>query len=687
MNYAQDRLDRRELQQQLVRESPDHTKYGQLCLRRGWNRHALYHYGRAWYHTPCDGIKLGDYVQMMEIYGYPEIALLTIFFYRTLSSNSAYKSGSQDEEEYLQTLLTPPPQVVDHETEDDDVHHNKNDLSHEEMMGRHCGCRDGLCGRSISNWLPMPHTAMANIIEQLSRYLQEHHSYNNDTFSSFAFKHHPSRTTAATFVPPPTAHELLGDWWSSDRLLQKVTPFITGSQQRIPALFQFWSPDTPTTASSETLLSSHNSVSFQSPPEPTYRTLPSVVQLLAAKLSYLVLPCLAMEAIVHLRYQQQQQQNLSMNDWDQLPIQYKSHWAYYIFLEALVLGERMKPSRRRQLKYQHVALWDRHWGIQLDILDATNDQIDPPQPSSLSSQPDPQQEDNLVHDFIKQLQHLVEEIYQRSDDVDHNGHLPRPMYLTPVLDGSRWSQHHHRPLFFVGDSHVLSLAWQSIHLPTDRMGSITEPRTIVPMVITGLKAWHVRPETRFFTNTCLHTMLRRIPRHVQTIVVSAGEIDCREGMGGQLLQGYTQKCDEHVKATVAAYVSSLVHIIRLPSNSISQILIAPVAPHIERNKGRVVGHASRRETIRVWNDELRCQLQQQHNDTMLYLLDYIDQIQVPIKKSIDIGCSTTCTTSTTNNVQYALNPIFNADSTHMNAAFAPILQEAIIQCQCDLSKL
>ena len=182
-------------------------------------------------------------------------------------------------------------------------------------------------------------------------------------------------------------------------------------------------------------------------------------------------------------------------------------------------------------------------------------------------------------------------------------------------------------------------------------------------------------------------MLRRIPRHVQTIVVSAGEIDCREGMGGQLLQGYTQKCDEHVKATVAAYVSSLVHIIQLPSNSISQILIAPVAPHIERNKGRVVGHASRRETIRVWNDELRCQLQQQHKDTMLYLLDYIDQIQVPIKKSIDIGCSTTCTTSTTNNVQYALNPIFNADSTHMNAAFAPILQEAIIQCQCDLSKL
>ena len=764
MNYAQDRLDRRELLLSVLQKHRDddtndpsrsthhdtgnhttsvvdHTKYGQICMMLGWNLHALYHYGRAWYEEPTNCYKLGDYVQMIEMYGYPEIALLTIFLYRTLTTtipsskpktsqnhNSTSKNNNDDDDDdddnnnTIRTLLVPPPLLDDtndirsppHVVDSGDSQipisgttttgNHYELLSADEMMGYHCGCQDRLCGQSPTNhssqifpcWIPMPHTAMKDIIAQLQSYSQQtmvlqYQYQQNDTH----VLQQPS-----TSLLPPTSHEMLGDW--TDSLPTHMTTFVAASKRRIPTLFQFWDSDVMST-------SSQNAAAITTMPQ--YRTLVPVVQLLCIKLLYLVVPSLAMEATIHLRYQQQQLQRFVNQDmeeqirttkkeWDTLSIQYKSHWAYYVFIEALVLGERIKVARRRQMVYQHIALWDRLWGMNPIRIVENNSttKVDPnksddnastTQIDSTSAPTNKENHIDVVNDFIYKLQSLVDEIYindfHNYDRSETQTCLPSPVHLPPILEYPRSSlPSQHRALYVIGDSHVLSLAWQSIDIPISRRDTDTEPRLIVPIVITGLKAWHIRSETRFFTNTCLHTMLCRIPPDVQTIIVSAGEIDCREGMGGPLLQGYTQECYEHVKATVATYISSLAQIVQLPSNSISQILITPVAPHIERNKGRVVGQASRRETIRVWNDELRRQLVQHHKT--MYLLDYIHQIQIPIKKSNDDGHRTTRTESQANDV-YALNPIFNADSTHMNGAFAPIVQEAIIRCPCDLSKL
>ena len=79
-------------------------------------------------------------------------------------------------------------------------------------------------------------------------------------------------------------------------------------------------------------------------------TLEPVLQLLLVKLLYVTMPALAAEAVVHLQFESTLAQD------------YKSHWAYYVMIRALVLGERIKPHRRLKMSNQyHVPVWDLLW--------------------------------------------------------------------------------------------------------------------------------------------------------------------------------------------------------------------------------------------------------------------------------------------------------------------------------------
>eukprot|EP00977_Amphora_coffeiformis_P018384 scaffold6438_cov181-Amphora_coffeaeformis.AAC.11 len=216
------------------------------------------------------------------------------------------------------------------------------------------------------------------------------------------------------------------------------------------------------------------------------------------------------------------------------------------------------------------------------------------------------------------------------------------------------------PIYLVGDSHVLSLAWQIVGIPKQK-GVLR--RQIVPVIITGLKAWHVRKTTRFFSRYNLMKMLHRLPTaKSQSILFSAGEIDCREGLGGPQLQGYENACLDHVKRTVRVYIEALRE---LAEETGKQILVLPVAPHGYRKTGRVTSQQSRRETMQAWNQELRAALPLQG----VYLLDYVDSLLHPDEEG------------------FVLNPAYNADGTHMNSGFWPLLTQSMVDCNCDLSLL
>jgi hypothetical protein len=191
-----------------------------------------------------------------------------------------------------------------------------------------------------------------------------------------------------------------------------------------------------------------------------------------------------------------------------------------------------------------------------------------------------------------------------------------------------------------------------------------QPRTFVPVLVTGLKAWHTRPQTQFFTHTCLRRSIERIPIG-SLVLISAGEIDCREGMGGPLLEGYTDNCLQYVQATVQEYVHALAS---WPGRR-HRLFVLPVAPHLRRTaKGRAQGQASRRRTMRVWNEQLRASLappREPPNQNLAYL-DYVDRLVASADNPDDQD-------------DFCLRKVFNADGTHLNSAFLPLLLAAISQ--------
>jgi len=198
----------------------------------------------------------------------------------------------------------------------------------------------------------------------------------------------------------------------------------------------------------------------------------------------------------------------------------------------------------------------------------------------------------------------------------------------------------HPRLYYIGDSHILSLAWRSIRV-NDKMYQVH------PCLVTGLKAWHVCNESRFFTTTTWYTTLSRLQG--QTVLVSAGEIDVREGLNQKNDDGGSLDCHEpRLRSTVNAFCQGL---LEASEKYRIRFGVVPVAPHAYNNKGRVHGRQARRETTRMWNTTLREYLPRGN----VYFLDYEESLG---KDGI-------------------LHPELDADSTHMNAGFVPFLEQAI----------
>eukprot|EP00984_Skeletonema_dohrnii_P008349 scaffold3049_cov122-Skeletonema_dohrnii-CCMP3373.AAC.10 len=317
--------------------------------------------------------------------------------------------------------------------------------------------------------------------------------------------------------------------------------------------------------------------------------------------------------------------------------EYKSHNAYLVFIRSLVLGERIKKHRVGKVIH-HTPIWDTVFGL-----------LHESEEDALTCQSDAQKGKSLSHYFKEVIR----------DCSNKSSHI-LPQSISP-----------HPPIYVVGDSHVLSLAWQTLRINDINSGTYKQ-RTATPFPATGVKAFHLRSSTQFFTHYNLHALLRRLPNQdlTRTIILSAGEIDCREGIGGTLLKGYYSSCNDAVEDTVRKYLSAA-STIALKYNL--QVLIMPVAPHAYRSikNGKSVGRAKRRETMYLWNKVLRSELQAS-KWTNVFLLDYEESLQYQ---------------DHTSPVGYSLNPCYNADYTHTNNAIVPLVAEAIQNSGCDLNFL
>lgn len=555
MNYAEDRLDRRArhvdssskdglwADYQEAIEKNEHELLGRTLRDVGWCRHAAFHAGLAWKHSYN---KVGDYAQMLEFAGCPELGVLALLYYRSgrrvFVNEAPANLPSRADDIDPQWLRQNPPPTSD------------------------CGCGFPECGSRL--WF-VPESEMHPVVDALCRYDEQCQHRMADM---------------------PSSYTVLASLAKSQHL---------DISHDIPELLQFWKTDKSN----------------------GFMALDPVLQLLLVKLSYITVPALAAEAVVHLNFENPR---ALAND-------FKSHWAYHVMIRAVVLGERIKPARRLMLADSyHVPVWDLLWGKDGRMVDRMVD-------GSFVTFPTSQ--------------------IQWSEVVTRILNVP----ILPPVQWSLPSTLQHRPLFVVGDSHVLSIAWTTVYTPSG------EPRLIVPLVVTGLKAWHTRKETFFFAHSLLHSYLGRLPSDSRTILLSAGEIDCREGIGGPLLEGYNLDFSTHVHRTVQEYVKA---VSELAQQYALQILVMPVAPHAHRSdrNGKAAGRAFRRRVMQAWNKEMRMALPNGN----VFLLDYEE---------------TLCRKEPSSSVGYVLNPAINLDGTHTNNAILQHLEFAMEHCGCDTSLL
>ncbi len=632
MNYAEDRLDRkaRHSNEKTLQEAHEYLKKDEISEKvkghelagktlrdAGLSPQATFHYGMAWLMTCCwndedvsksceedlrdvgsrEGKAVGDYAQMVELAGFPEVGVLSLLFHRL--------GGG--------ALIDDRPFTDDHL--DEKISDTENIFSdkHEDRTKRNCGCGMVACGAS-SCFVPSQ-MATSSLFQELLNSFQSLENYlKNPSFGE--------SSNAASLLE------------AVSKATQKKNPVRVNpvTPPHIPIQLRFWE---------------------EASEHPTTRTIPHLLQILLMKLLYsapigsafLYLAC---ESIRHISISLPVSSKLGRK----FAQTHKSHWAYYILVYKVVLGERIKKHRRGTAVPYHYPVWDiihaldqRKFGkiqnsgresSRLDRIDAT--------------------------DLATHLNALFQKLCQCYNYQDHLVKFAIPVGLPRVNS--------EKTIFAIGDSHVLSIAWQTLHIND---GNHEMHRIVVPCPITGLKAWHTRKENHFFTKHNLESCLQRLPKSCRSIILSAGEIDCREGIGGTLLEGLYNDCNDAVRNTVKEYVDAVTF---LAKQYDLQILLMPVAPHAYRSEknGRAMGRGLRRQRMLLWNNTLRefCHFQKEGDDKQnIFLLDYEEGLRVENDESP---------------VGFVLNKNFNADFTHMNSAFLPLLEKSIIEsnCNCDL---
>jgi len=58
-----------------------------------------------------------------------------------------------------------------------------------------------------------------------------------------------------------------------------------------------------------------------------------------------------------------------------------------------------------------------------------------------------------------------------------------------------------KPLYVCGDSHCAPLAWQSVQFQGEK-------HQLHPLLVTGMKIWHLRPDSSFYNKVQFYNVLK-----------------------------------------------------------------------------------------------------------------------------------------------------------------------------------
>ena len=131
----------------------------------------------------------------------------------------------------------------------------------------------------------------------------------------------------------------------------------------------------------------------------------------------------------------------------------------------------------------------------------------------------------------------------------------------------------HAPLYVLGDSHVLSSAWQTVVLRGER-------RTLVPLLVTGIKGYHLRPGAAFYTRAHFKAAVSRLPPG-SSVVTLLGEIDSRTGLLAAVQKGAHGNVEAAAAAVAGWYVDEVEALAQARS---LEAYIHPVPPVLQKTR-------------------------------------------------------------------------------------------------------
>ncbi|CAN0085346.1 unnamed protein product [Hapterophycus canaliculatus] len=108
-------------------------------------------------------------------------------------------------------------------------------------------------------------------------------------------------------------------------------------------------------------------------------------------------------------------------------------------------------------------------------------------------------------------------------------------------------------------------------------------RVLRPALVTGLKHWHLRPESNFYPKKNFESVMSKIPKG-SSVVFVLGEIDCREGILVAVEKLRYDTPEEGVKHTVGIFIKVAE---ALAKERKLKVFVHPVIPVLNETRNMV----------------------------------------------------------------------------------------------------
>ncbi|XP_064639076.1 uncharacterized protein LOC135494744 [Lineus longissimus] len=188
-------------------------------------------------------------------------------------------------------------------------------------------------------------------------------------------------------------------------------------------------------------------------------------------------------------------------------------------------------------------------------------------------------------------------------------------------------------IYHLGDSHCLTSAWRCIMYRGFE-------HTIHPVLSTGTKIWHLRPDSLFYSKENFNTAVKTIPNGA-TVIVNFGEIDCREGLMQCVDKCRYESLDDAIKCILDIYIDVLGQLHR---DHKWKMFVHPVPPVL----------AMTRSVVDKFNNCLKFQLK---DHPFLCYLDIVDSLL--------------------NEDRSAIKTEYEFDNTHLHPSYTTLLEFAV----------